>query len=103
MNWIKIYSLAFLCAIASLVAVPVVAQNQNKPPAPTPAPSQSGAPSPAPATKAPDHASSYYHLAMAHMYEEMMGMYGRAEYATKAIEEYRLAIEADPSSEYLSN
>jgi tetratricopeptide (TPR) repeat protein len=40
---------------------------------------------------------------MAHMYEEMMGMYGRAEYATKAIEEYRLAIEADPSSEYLSN
>jgi tetratricopeptide (TPR) repeat protein len=36
------------------------------------------------------------------MYEEMMAMYGRSEYATKAIEEYRLAIENDPSSEYLN-
>ena len=26
------------------------------------------------------------------MYEEMMAMYGRSEYATKAIDEYRLAI-----------
>src|SRR5260370_17603192 len=39
---------------------------------------------------------------MAHMYEEMMAMYGRAEYANKAIEEYKLAIAADPSSEYLN-
>ena len=29
-------------------------------------------------------------------------MYGRNEYATKAIEEYRLAIENDPSSEFLN-
>jgi len=29
-------------------------------------------------------------------------MYGRSEYATKAIEEYRLAIENDPSSEFLN-
>ena len=36
------------------------------------------------------------------MYEEMVAMYGRSEYATKAIEEYRLAIENDPSSEYLN-
>ncbi len=26
---------------------------------------------------------------MAHMYEEMVSMYGRADYANKAIEEYR--------------
>lgn len=29
-------------------------------------------------------------------------MYGRAEYATKAIEEYRLALDNDPSSEFLN-
>jgi tetratricopeptide (TPR) repeat protein len=37
------------------------------------------------------------------MYEEMMAMYGRSEYATKAIDEYRLAIAADPSSEFLNS
>jgi tetratricopeptide (TPR) repeat protein len=52
--------------------------------------------------KKPDQAAAYYHFALAHMYEEMMSMYGRSEYATKAIEEYRLAIENDPSSEYLN-
>ena len=29
-------------------------------------------------------------------------MYGRSDYATKAIEEYRLAIDNDPSSDYLN-
>ena len=33
---------------------------------------------------------------MAHMYEEMVSMYGRSDYANKAIEEYRLAIANDP-------
>jgi predicted Zn-dependent protease len=37
------------------------------------------------------------------MYEEQMAMYARSDLATKAIEEYRLAIEADPSSEYLTS
>jgi tetratricopeptide (TPR) repeat protein len=54
------------------------------------------------ADKKPDQAAAYYHFSLAHMYEEMMAMYGRSEYATKAIEEYRLAIENDPSSEYLN-
>src|SRR5438445_2551473 len=52
--------------------------------------------------KKPDQAAAYYHFSLAHMYEEMMAMYGRSEFATKAIEEYRLAIENDPSSEYLN-
>src|SRR5215469_7093270 len=54
------------------------------------------------AVKVPDRASAYYHYGLAHMYEEMVAMYGRSEYVTKAIEEYRLAIEADPSSEFLN-
>ena len=50
-----------------------------------------------------DRASSYYHYALAHMYEEQVTVYGRSELANKAIEEYRLAIEADPSSEFLTS
>ena len=37
------------------------------------------------------------------MYEEMVTAYGRSDLATKATEEYRLAIEADPSSEFLTS
>ncbi len=50
-----------------------------------------------------DKAAAYYHFAMAHMYEEEMAAYGRSDLVTKAIEEFRLALEADPSSEYLSS
>src|SRR2546427_270793 len=58
-----------------------------------------------PAQAAPrkvDKASAYYHYALAHMYEEQVAMYGRTELANKAIEEYRQAIDADPSSQYLT-
>jgi predicted Zn-dependent protease len=51
----------------------------------------------------PDRAAAYYHYAMAHMYEEQVAMYGRSELANKAIEEYRQAIDADPTSEYLTS
>lgn len=50
-----------------------------------------------------DKAAAYYHYSLAHMYEELVAIYGRPEYANKAIEEYRLAIENDPSSEYLNS
>ncbi len=49
-----------------------------------------------------DRASSYYHYAMAHMYEDQWSVYARSDLASKAIDEYRLAIEADPDSEYLN-
>jgi len=54
-------------------------------------------------TTAPDQAAAYYHFAMAHIYEEMVAMYGKSEYANKAIDEYRLAIENDPTSDYLNS
>jgi tetratricopeptide (TPR) repeat protein len=62
--------------------------------------------SPAAAQSAPqkvDRAAAYYHYALAHMYEEQLSAYGRSDLASKAIEEYRLAIEADPTSEYLTS
>ena len=49
-----------------------------------------------------DRAAAYYHYTLAHMYEEMVTAYGRSDLANKAIEEYRTAIEADPSSEFLT-
>jgi len=33
------------------------------------------------ADKKPDQAAAYYHFSLAHMYEEMMAMYGRSEWA----------------------
>ena len=50
-----------------------------------------------------DKAAAYYHYSLGHMYEEQVVAYGRSDYALKAIEEYRLAIEADPYSEYLTS
>src|SRR6201997_1071147 len=50
-----------------------------------------------------DKAAAYYNYTVAHMYEEQVAVYGRSELANKAIEEYRLAIDADPTSEYLTS
>ena len=61
------------------------------------------APQPAAKGKTPDRAAAYYHFALAHMYEEQVATYGRSELANKAIEEYRAAIDADPSSAYLTS
>src|SRR5215469_4214327 len=76
-------------------------QQKNNPPAPVG--HQEPDKTPATAAKTPDRAAAYYHYGLAHMYEEMVAMYGRSEYVSKAIEEYRLAIEADPSSEFLNS
>ena len=55
------------------------------------------------AARKSDKAAAYYHYALAHMYEEQVAVYGRSDLASKAIEEYRAAIEADPGSEYLTS
>jgi len=58
--------------------------------------------SPQSAPRKTDRGAAYYHYALAHMYEEQVTVYGRSELANKAMEEYRLAIDADPSSEFLT-
>ncbi len=68
----------------------------------TPAFSQAPA-SPAPASPPDDHSSAYYDFAMAHLYGELAGAYGnRGEYVNKAIDMYKAAIKADPSSTYIA-
>jgi len=56
----------------------------------------------APPTTAPDRAQAYYHMALASGYEEEAVTQGRPELATRAIEEYKLALNADPSSPQLN-
>lgn len=51
----------------------------------------------------PDRAASYYHYGLAHMYEDMAVNAGRPDYATQAVEEYKLALNADPNSVVLQN
>jgi tetratricopeptide (TPR) repeat protein len=51
----------------------------------------------------PDRAAAYYHYALAHSYEEMATNYNLSEYSTRAIEEYKLALNADPTSKFLNN
>ena len=65
--------------------------------------SNSDQPDSKPAPRKVDKAAAYYHYTLAHMYEEMVTAYGRSDLATKATDEYRLAIEADPSSEFLTS
>jgi tetratricopeptide (TPR) repeat protein len=75
---------------------------QNQPARAADSPSAAGSQSAAKA-KTPDRAAAYYHFALAHMYEEQVATYGRSELANKAIEEYRAAIDADPTSAYLTS
>jgi Flp pilus assembly protein TadD len=52
---------------------------------------------------APDRASSYYHYGLAHLYEDMAVNAGRSDYATQAVEQYKLALDADPNSKLLQD
>jgi tetratricopeptide (TPR) repeat protein len=65
-------------------------------------PAAQATPAPQSAAPKPDRGNAYYHYTMAHMYEELVTMYGRSDLVSKAIDEYRQAIEADPDSEYLT-
>jgi len=49
-----------------------------------------------------DHATSYYHYALAHMYAELGASEGNRDYQNRAIENYKEAIKADPSAPMLS-
>lgn len=50
-----------------------------------------------------DRAAAYYHYALAHMYAEMAEMPGgRNDNLTKAIDNYKLAIQADPTTPLLT-
>jgi tetratricopeptide (TPR) repeat protein len=94
-------------AVPAFFLFAAVAAAQTIPASPTEsasAPQKSGVvKSPQSAPAKVDRAAAYYHYALAHMYEEQVTMYGRSDLANKAMDEYRLAIESDPSSEFLTS
>jgi tetratricopeptide (TPR) repeat protein len=95
-----------LPCIPALCALSLGAQTPKTPPstpASQPAANPPKTPLDAAATSTPDTASAYYHYMMAHQYEEMATTFGRTEYATRAIEEYKMALNADPQSKYLNS
>ena len=51
----------------------------------------------------PDRAKAYYHLALAAVYEDDAVTDGRSDEVNKAIEEYKLALDADPNSAELAD
>jgi len=87
---------------------PAAAPAQSAPAAATPAKAATVEPAKAvgsaeAAAQAPDRAVAYFHLAMANLYEEEAVEMGRPEFVTRAIEEYKLALNADPGSAQLNN
>ena len=56
-----------------------------------------------PPAATPDRASSYYHYGLARLYEDMAVNAGRSDYATQAVEQYKLALDADPNSRLLQD
>ncbi|HTD96145.1 MAG TPA: tetratricopeptide repeat protein, partial [Edaphobacter sp.] len=66
------------------------------------APAAAKTPAP-PSHTTPDRASSYYHYGLAHLYEDLAVNAGRSDYATQAVEEYKLALSADPNSRLLQD
>jgi len=98
-----------LCT-ASLLVSGLFARNlmaQDQKPQPPTAAAAASAPGTAdqkkPDSTTPDSANAYYHYMLAHEYEEMATTLGRSEYATRAIEEYKMALNADPTSKYLNS
>lgn len=51
--------------------------------------------------KEADRASAYYHFSLAHLNMQRAKEFGRPEYIQKALDEYKLALEADPGSEFV--
>ncbi|MGH9455403.1 MAG: tetratricopeptide repeat protein, partial [Terriglobia bacterium] len=86
-------SALFVFAAAGLMAFQNPATGSSQPSTPTgPAPK---------AAPEPDHAGSYYHFMLARRYQELAGIYSRADFVDKAVHEYQEAIADDPDSQFL--
>ena len=77
---------SFLLPAAASLLISVPASAQATPPA-----------------SAVDHAASYYHYGLAKLYEEQAAGNGREDLASQAVEQYKLALDADPDSRILQD
>jgi tetratricopeptide (TPR) repeat protein len=88
----RILRAALLPFIVAAICAPKSGSAQSATPTPSTAPTQSV-----------DHASSYYHYGLAKIYENQAESSGRQDTATQAIEQYKLALDADPTSRVLQD
>jgi len=93
-NQVFLSSSTLLLAFFSTAWNPLLAQNT---------PAVTTHPATTTTMQKPDRASSYYHLCLAHVYEDMASSSSPALDATRAIEEYKLALNADPNSKFLQD
>lgn len=91
-------------ALLTLPALPGLGQsataNGTQPSTPAATSTQSKASA---APTEPNRATAYYHLALASVYEDDAVSEGRSDEVNRAIEEYKLALNADPNSAELNN
>ncbi len=98
-TWLKI-------AATPLLLLPVApARAQSSPAAATPASHAKSSPAPSAATpgQSADRALAYYHVALASVYEDEAVSEGQQDFINRAIEEYKLALNADPGSPELND
>jgi tetratricopeptide (TPR) repeat protein len=99
-SWLKFAAIPF-------VLLPAFFAGAQSTPATTspasPAPNTQATPKASAAGTEPNRAQAYYHLALAATYEDDALSEGRPEDITQAIEQYKLALDADPGSAQLMN
>ncbi|MGO8758827.1 MAG: tetratricopeptide repeat protein [Terracidiphilus sp.] len=83
------------------VAAPVPALGSPAQTAKSDAPPAKSAP--APAAVEPNRAQAYYHLGLASIYEDEAITEGRSDEMNQAIEQYKLALNADPNSPQIND
>jgi tetratricopeptide (TPR) repeat protein len=105
MMTLKIQSLPTWLKIAAtpLLLLPVVPTRAQNGPAAATAPSHAKSTPAASSTPGADRAQAYYHVALASVYEDDAVSEGQQDYINRAIEEYKLALNADPGSPELND
>ncbi|MGD0730945.1 MAG: tetratricopeptide repeat protein [Terracidiphilus sp.] len=104
-----VFAAASLLVLSAVPARAQVAPIQSPPDTAAPAKPSPGTPAPAlpvkdETTATPvDRAVAYYHLALATTYEDEALESGRQEFITRAIDEYKTALNADPGSPQLND
>ncbi len=97
-SWLKFAAVS----IVLLPALPFCAQNASVAASPVSLTPANTAPADS-SNQANNRAQAYYHVALASIYEDDATTQGQTEFINRAIEEYKLALNADPGSPQLAD
>jgi tetratricopeptide (TPR) repeat protein len=95
---LRLLPLGLVVAAAIALVLPASFSHAQAAPAPIAPGSTAQAKAADPAAPPPDRSQAYYHFALANTYEDKAASEGRQELITRAIEEFKLALTADPAS-----